>query len=71
LDAPAASRSLVRCEASVARTARPIAPPTWTLVLTMPDASPESLGVAPEMASVINEGKPRPISTMAGRMSEA
>ena len=37
--------------ASVARTARPIAPPTWTVVLTRPEASPASLGVAPDIAS--------------------
>ena len=63
----------VRSVASVASTARPIAPPTWTLVLTRPEARPESLGVAPDIASVISDGKPRPaprpIRTIGGRMS--
>src|SRR3954464_9859788 len=37
-----------------------MAPPTCTLVLTSPEASPESSGVAPDMASVISDGKPSP-----------
>jgi hypothetical protein len=74
-DAPSASRPSVRSVASVASTASPIAPPTCTLVLTRPDASPESLGVAPDIASPISDGKPRPapmpIRTIAGAMSSA
>ena len=54
---PSASRLSVRPVASVASTARPIAPPTWTVVLTRPDARPASLGVAPDIASVISAGK--------------
>jgi hypothetical protein len=50
----------VRSVASVARIARPIAPPTWTLVFTRPEARPESSGVAPDIASVISDGKPSP-----------
>ena len=50
----------MRSLASVASTARPMAPPTCTLVLMRPDARPESLGVAPDIASAISDGKPRP-----------
>ena len=59
----------MRSVASVASTARPIAPPTCTVVLTRPEARPESSGVAPDIASVISAGKarpaPRPIRTVA------
>jgi hypothetical protein len=59
--------------ASVARTARPIAPPICTVALTRPEARPASCGVAPDIASVMSAGKltpaPRPISTIAGTMS--
>jgi hypothetical protein len=41
--------------------------------LTRPEASPESLGVAPDIASIISDGKPRPapapIRTIGGMMS--
>ena len=57
---PSARSASVRSVASVASTARPIAPPTCTVVLTKPEASPESLGVAPDIASVISAGKARP-----------
>jgi hypothetical protein len=57
---PSARSASVRSVASVASTARPIAPPTWTVVLTKPEARPESLGVAPDIASVISAGKARP-----------
>ena len=57
----------------VAITAKPSAPPTCKVVLTSPEASPESLGVALAIASVISEGKqspaPTPSSTITGRMS--
>ena len=53
----------MRSVAKVASTARPIAPPTCTVVLTRPDASPESLSVAPDIASVISAGKPSPAPT--------
>ena len=43
----------MRSDATVASTARPIAPPTCTVVLTRPEARPESLRVAPDIASVI------------------
>ena len=50
----AAVEQAARCDSStsVARTASPIAPPTCRLVFTRPDARPESLSVAPDMASV-------------------
>ena len=59
-DSPSASSASVRSVANVASTARPIAPPTWTLVLTSPEASPESLAVAPDIARVISDGNPSP-----------
>jgi hypothetical protein len=44
-------------------------------VFTRSEASPESLGVAPDMACPISAGiaapKPTPISKMTGRMSTA
>ncbi len=73
LPAPPASRTLVREADSVARTARPAAPPTCNVVFTRPDASPESLDVAPDIASIMSAGNdspaPMPSSTVAGRMS--
>ena len=58
---------------SVASTARPSAPPTCRLVLTSPEARPESLWVAPDIASVISDGKqrpaPTPSSSITGRTS--
>ena len=63
----------MRSVASVASTARPIAPPTWALVLTRPEARPASSGVAPDIASVISDGKemptPTPISSIGGSRS--
>lgn len=63
----------MRSEARVASTASPIAPPTWTLVLTSPEARPESSIVAPDIASVISDGKPSPapapIRIIGGTMS--
>ena len=54
----------------MASTARPSAPPIWAVVLTRPEASPASCGVALDMASVISAGKhrpaPVPISTVTG-----
>ena len=47
---PPATSSPVRSVASVARTARPTAPPTCTLVLTRPEASPASCGETPIIA---------------------
>ena len=67
------ARPSVRSLANVASSASPSAPPTCTVVLTRPDASPASLSVAPDIASVISEGAarpaPSPSSTMTGRMS--
>ena len=57
---PSAIRPSLRSVARVASTARPIAPPTCSVVLTRPDASPASLWVAPDIASVISAGKARP-----------
>ena len=45
---------------TVASTARPMAPPTCVVVLMRPEASPASLGVAPDIASIIRAGKARP-----------
>ena len=63
----------VRSVASVASTASPIAPPTWMVVLTRPEASPASLWVAPDIASVISAGNarpaPAPSSSITGRTS--
>jgi hypothetical protein len=63
----------VRDVASVARIARPSAPPTWREVLTRPEASPASLRVAPDIASVISDGNERPAPipniTIDGRRS--
>ena len=39
-------------------TARPIAPPTWTLVLMKPGRQSQSLSVVPDIARVISDGKP-------------
>ena len=72
-ESPLATRSLVRVVDSVARTARPSAPPTWSEVFTSPEARPESLGVALDMASVMTDGNespaPTPRSTIDGNMS--
>ena len=57
-DAPSAACRSVRSVASVASTASPMAPPTCTVAFTRPEASPESLWVAPDIASVISDGKP-------------
>ena len=63
----------MRVVESVASTARPSAPPTCWVVLTRPEASPASLGVAPDIAIVISAGKSRPapvpISTIVGSTS--
>jgi len=45
--------------ANVFMTARPMAPPSSAVVLTSPDASPASLGVAPDIASPISAGNMR------------
>ena len=49
----------------------PNAPPTCWVVLTRPDASPESSGATPDIARVISDGivrpAPMPISTKAGK----
>ncbi|CAM5563565.1 HTH-type transcriptional repressor ComR [Streptomyces fumanus] len=54
-------------------TARPKEAPTCCMVLNMPEASPESAGVAPDMASPASAGiarpKPMPSGTVAGNMS--
>ena len=49
---PPSIRFCVRVAANVARSAKPIAPPTWAEVLTRPEASPASCGVAPDIASI-------------------
>ena len=54
---PPACRLSVRVVASVASTASPSAPPTCWVVLTRPEARPESSWVAPDIASVISDGK--------------
>ena len=47
-----------------------MAPPTCTVELTMPDASPESSIATPDIASGISDGKarpaPTPMNTVAG-----
>jgi hypothetical protein len=53
-------RPFVWSVATVARTARPIAPPTLSDEFTSPEASPESLAVAPDMATVVRAGNARP-----------
>ena len=60
VDSPSASRLCVRSVEIVASRARPIAPPTWPVVFTRPDARPASLGVAPDIASIIRAGKATP-----------
>jgi hypothetical protein len=73
LEVPLSSRLWVRSVESVASTARPIAPPTCMLVLTSPEASPESSIVAPDIARVMIAGKaepmPMPISRNGGNRS--
>ena len=63
----------MRPAASVANTDRPTAPPTWTVVLTRPDARPASCGVAEDIASDIKDGKlipaPTPKRSAGGRTS--
>ena len=75
VESPPASRAPVRVVDRVARTARPSAPPTCCVVLTRPEASPESLAVAPDIASVISAGNdspaPVPSRSITGRTSVA
>ena len=63
----------MRDVASVARIERPRAPPTCRVVLTRPEASPESLAVAPDMARTMSAGNdrppPMPSNSIAGRRS--
>jgi hypothetical protein len=72
VDSPAAARLSVRDDDTVASTASPSAAPICVVVLTSPDASPASSGVAPDMATVISAGMaipaPRPSSAALGRM---
>ena len=49
-----------RVEESVARIARPSDAPTCMVVLSRPEASPESLGVASAMATMVSAGKASP-----------
>ena len=63
VESPSASRLSVRVVESVASTASPSAPPTCRLVFTSPEARPESLCVAPDIASVISDGNDRPAPT--------
>ena len=73
VDSPDASSSSVRVVERVASTARPSAPPTCWPVFTSPEASPESLSVALDMARVMSEGNdrpaPMPIKSIDGRTS--
>ena len=57
----------MRSVESVASTASPIAPPTCMLVLTRPEARPESSGVAPDIARVMIAGKEEPMPTAISR----
>ena len=56
----------------VAMTASPSAPPTCCVVLTSPEARPESLGATPDIARVISDGNdrpaPTPSSSITGKM---
>jgi hypothetical protein len=53
---PPLRRCWVRVVASVARTASPIAPPTWSVVLTSPEARPASLTGGYHLAFIIAAG---------------
>ena len=59
---------------SVASTASPSAPPTCAVVLTSPEVRPASLGVAPDIASVMSAGKhtpmPKPSRIITGSTSQ-
>jgi hypothetical protein len=63
VETPLASRPSVRDAERDAITASPSAPPTCCVVLISPEATPESLGATPDIASVINDGNERPAPT--------
>ena len=50
---PPPIRLLVRCVASVIRTARPRPPPIWREVFTSPDARPACPSLAPWVAAIV------------------
>ena len=50
----------MRSAATVASIAMPNAPPTCCVVFTSPEASPESSGATPDIASVISAGNASP-----------
>ncbi len=70
---PASSRLDVREAATLARTARPSAPPIMNDVLTIPEARPDSCGstslIAASSTGLKAMPAPRPSSTMLGKMS--
>src|SRR5439155_25753502 len=61
--APPCSAWVTRVVATVERIASPIAPPTCCVVLSRPDARPESSGATPVVAEIVigTNDNPRPI----------
>src|SRR5262245_35181354 len=65
---------LVDAAATALITARPMAPPIWRLVLTRPDATPESEGRTPVRLPIVAETnetpRPRPPTRRPGKRSQ-